>query len=63
MTTSFVSCSHDETMAWFHACLNELPSEWHGFAFKGTDLISIHCVFNENFAVTVKSFTFVSLVC
>ena len=33
------------------------------FAFKGTDLIYIHCVSNENFAVTVKGFTFVSLVC
>ena len=47
----------------FHASLNELPSELRGFAFKGTDLIYIHCVSNENFAVTVKSFTFVSLVC
>ena len=50
-------------MACFHACLNELPSELRGFAFKGTDLIYIHCVSNENFAVTVKGFTFVSLVC
>ena len=41
-------------MACFHACLNELPSELRGFAFKGTDLIYIHCVSNENFAVTVK---------
>ena len=49
-------------MACFHACLNELPSELPGFAFKGTDLIYIHCVSNENFAVTV-GFTFVSLVC
>ena len=46
-----------------HACLNELPSELRGFAFKGTDLIYIHCVSNENFAVTVKGFTFVSLLC
>ena len=44
-------------MACFHACLNELPSELRGFAFKGTDLIYIHCVSNENFATTV------SLVC
>ena len=50
-------------MACFHACLNELPSELRGFAFKGTDLIYIHCVSNENFVVTVKGFTFVSLVC
>ena len=50
-------------MACFHACLDELPSELCGFAFKGTDLIYIHCVSNENFAVTVKGFTFISLVC
>ena len=50
-------------MACFHACLNELPSELRGFAFKSTDLIYIHCVSNENFTVTVKDFTFVSLVC
>ena len=50
-------------MACFHACLNELPSELPGFAFKGTDLIYIHCVSNENFATTVKGLTFVSLVC
>ena len=50
-------------MACFHACLNELPSELRGFAFKGTDLIYIHCVSNENFATTVKGLTFVSLVC
>ena len=50
-------------MACFHTCLNELPSELRGFAFKGTDLIYIHCVSNENFAVTVKGFTFVSLLC
>ena len=51
-------------MACFHhGCLDELPSELRGFAFKGTDLIYIHCVSNENFAVTVKGFTFVSLVC
>ena len=31
-------------MACFHACLNELPSELRGFAFKDTDLIYIHCV-------------------
>ena len=41
----------------FHACLNELPSELRGFAFKGTDLIYVHCVSNENFAITVKGFT------
>ena len=41
-------------MACFHACLNELPSELRGFAFKSTDLICNHCVSNENFAVTVK---------
>ena len=50
-------------MACFHACLNELPSELRGFAFKGTDLIYIHCVSNENFATTVKCLTFVLLVC
>ena len=50
-------------MACFHTCLDELPSELRGFAFKGTDLIYIHCVSTENFAVTVKGFTFVSLVC
>ena len=50
-------------MACFHACLNELPSELRGFAFKGTDLICNHCVSNENFAGTVKGFNFVSLVC
>ena len=56
MTSSFISRSWDETMACFHTCLNELPSELRGFAFafKGTDLIYIHCVSNENFAVTVK---------
>ena len=31
-------------MTCFHACLNELPSELRGFAFKDTDLIYIHCV-------------------
>ena len=50
-------------MACFHACLNELPSELRGFAFKGTHLIYIHCVSNENCAVTAKDFTFISLVC
>ena len=50
-------------MACFHTCLNDLPSELRGFAFKGTDLIYIHCVSNESFTVTVKGFTFVSLVC
>ena len=50
-------------MACFHACLNELPSALRGFAFKGTDLIYIHSVSNENLVVTVKGFTFVSLVC
>ena len=50
-------------MACFHAYLNELPSELRGFAIKGIGLIYIHCVSNENFAVTVKSFTFVSLDC
>ena len=50
-------------MACFHACLNELPSELRGFAFKGTYLIYVHCVSNENFAITVKGFPFVSLVC
>ena len=51
-------------MACFLACLNELPSELRGFAFKSTDLIYYnHCVSTENFAVTVKGFTFVSLVC
>ena len=47
----------------FSPCLNELPSELRGCAFKGTDLIYIHCVSNENFSVTVRGFTFVSLVC
>ena len=61
MTASFISRSRDETKACFHACLNELPSELRGFAFKGTDLIYIHCVSNESFAVTVKGFTFVGL--
>ena len=56
MTSSFISRSRDETMACFHACLNELPSELRGFPFKGTDLIYIHCVSNENFAVTVKGY-------
>ena len=32
-------------------------------AFKSTDLIYIHCVSKENFAITVKGFTYVSLVC
>ena len=50
-------------MACFQACLNELLSELRGFAFKGTDLIYIHCVSNENFVTTVKGLTFVSLVC
>ena len=50
-------------MACFHSCLNKLPSELRGFAFKGTDLIYIHCISNENFPVTVKDFTFVPLVC
>ena len=57
MTSSFISRSRDETMACFHACLNELPSELRGFAFKGTDLFYVHCVSNENFAITVKGFT------
>ena len=47
---------------WNHGVLSRL-SEWitvwiwlRGFAFKGTDLIYIHCVSNENFAVTVKGY-------
>ena len=32
-------------------------------AFKSTDLTYIHCVSKENFAITVKGFTYVSLVC
>ena len=63
VTSSFIPRSRDENIVCFHVCLNELPSELRGFAFKGTDLIYIHSVSNENFAVTVKDFTFVSLVC
>ena len=63
VTSSLISRSRDETMACFHACLNELPSQLRGFALKSTDLIYIHCVSNESFTVTVKGFTFVSLVC
>ena len=44
VTSSFISRSRDETMACFHVCLNELPSELRGFAFKGIDLIYIHRV-------------------
>ena len=58
MTSSFISL-----VGCFHASLNELLSELRGFAFKGTNLIYIHCVSNVNFAVTVKGFTFISLVC
>ena len=50
-------------MACFDACLDELPSELRGFAFKGTDLIYIHYVSKENVTVRVKGFTCVSLVC
>jgi len=32
-------------------------------AFESTELVYIHCVSKENFAVTVKGFTFVSFVC
>ena len=66
MTSLFILSSRDESISCiscFHACLNELPSELRGFAFKGTDFIYIYWVSNENFAVTVKGFTFVSLVC
>ena len=58
MTSSFISRSRDETMACFHACLNELSSELRGFAFKGTDLIYIHCVSNENFCHYSEGFNF-----
>ena len=45
-------------MACFHTCLDSVAS-----AFKSTKLIYVHCVSKENFAVTVKDFTYVSLVC
>ena len=63
VTSLFISRSRDGGISCFHACLNELPSELRGFAFKSTDFIYIHCVSNESFAVRVKGFTFVSLVC
>lgn len=63
MTSSFIPRSRDETwcaftLAWMNYLLNCMAS-----AFKSTDLIYIHCVSKENFAITVKGFTYVSLVC
>ena len=46
------------TLVWTNYCLNCVAS-----AFKSTDLIYINCVSKENFAVTVKGFTYVLLVC
>jgi len=45
-------------MACFHTCLDSVAS-----AFKSTELVYIHCISKENFAVTVKGFNCVSLVC
>ena len=55
--SSVISRSQDKTMVCFHACLNELPSELCGFAFKGTDLITVYslrshwefCRYSEGF--------------
>ena len=58
MTSSFIPRSRDETIACFHTCLNSVAS-----ALKSTDLVYIHYVSKENFDVTVKGFTCVSLVC
>ena len=60
VTSSFIPRSRDETMACFHTCLYPVAS-----AFKSTDLVYmyIHYVSKENFAVAVKGFTCVSLVC
>ena len=43
------------------ACFHTLDSV--ASAFKSTELVYIQCVSEENFAVTVKGFTCVSLVC
>jgi len=45
-------------MACFHTCLDSVAS-----AFNSTELVYIPCVSKENFAVTEKGFTCVSLVC
>ena len=45
-------------MACFHTCLNSVAS-----AFKSTDLVYIHYVSKENFAVTVMGFTFTNKLC
>ena len=45
-------------MACFHTFRDSVAS-----AFKSTELVYIHCASKENFAVTVKGFTCVSLVC
>jgi len=58
VTSSFIPRSRDEAMACFHTCLDSVAS-----AFKSTKLVYIHCVSKENFAVAVKGFTCVSLVC
>ena len=58
MTSSFIPRSRDEAMACFHTCLDSVAS-----ALKSTELVYIRCVSKENFAVTVKGFTFVSLIC
>lgn len=63
MTSSFIPRSRDETwcaftLVWMNYLLNCMAS-----AFKSTDLIYIHCVSKENFAITVKGFTYISLVC
>ena len=58
VTSSFIPRSRDQIMACFHNCLNSVTP-----AFKSTDLVYNHYVSKENFAVTVKGFTCVSLIC
>ena len=58
VTSSFIPRSRDEAIACFHSCLISVAS-----AFKGTDLVYINYVSKEKFAVTMKGFTRVSLVC
>ena len=49
---------HPFMFVWINYRLNCMAS-----AFKSTDLIHMHCLSKENFAITVKGFTYVSLVC
>ena len=58
MTSSFISCSRDETMACFHSFLNELLSKLCGFAIKGTDFNLYSLRFQWEFCHCSEGFYF-----